>query len=145
MAQRTITSADSIYLLTIPDIFPVPVQLQGFAADAAFAFDAIDPAETVIGVDGIMSAGYTPYLTQQTISIMPDSPSLAIFETWLNLSNVNRTAYFANAVITLPAIGRIYNLTRGVLTGAKNAPDAKKVLQAVEYKITWNRVEPAFA
>ena len=26
-------------------IFPVPQQLQGYAADSAFAFDAVDPAE----------------------------------------------------------------------------------------------------
>jgi hypothetical protein len=142
--MSTITAANSVFLLAVGGIFPVPQQLQGFAADAAFAFDAVDPAETVMGVDGHMSAGYVPYMTIQTISIMPDSPSLSIFETWLAANNTAREVFFADATIILPAIGRKYALTHGVLTSAKAAPDVKKVLAAVEYKITWQAVTPAF-
>jgi hypothetical protein len=142
--MSTITAANSVFLLAVGGIFPVPQQLQGYAADAAFAFDAVDPAETVMGVDGHMSAGYVPYMTIQTISIMPDSPSLTIFETWLAANNLAREVFFADATIILPAIGRKYALTRGVLTSAKAAPDVKKVLAAVEYKITWEAVTPAF-
>jgi len=138
--MSTITAANSVYLLAVGGIFPVPQQLQGYAADAAFAFDAIDPAETVMGVDGNMSAGYVPYMTIQTISIMPDSPSLTMFETWLAAMNTAREVFYANATIILPAIGRKFTLTKGVLTSAKTAPDVKKVLQAIEYKITWNTV-----
>lgn len=141
--MSTITAANSVFLLAVGGIFPVSQQLQGYAADAAFAFDSIEPAETVMGVDGRMSAGYTPYVTVQTISIMPDSPSLSIFETWLAANQTAREVFFANATIVLPAIGRKYALTRGVLTAAKAAPDVKKVLQAIEYKITWESVAPA--
>ena len=141
---KTITAANSIFLLSVGGIFPVPQQLQGFAADAAFAFDAVDPAEVVMGVDGHMSAGYVPYITIQTISIMPDSPSLAIFETWLAANNTAREVFFANAQISLPSIGRKYTMTNGVLTGAKAAPDVKKVLSAVEYKVSWESVAPSF-
>lgn len=141
--MATITAANSQFFLAVGGIFPIAQQLQGYAADAAFAFDSVDPAETVMGVDGLMSAGYTPYMTIQTINIMPDSPSLSIFETWLAANNTAREVFFANATIVLPAINRKYTLTRGVLTGAKAAPDVKKVLQAVEYKITWQNVSPA--
>lgn len=141
--MATITAANSVFLLAVGGIFPVPQALQGYAADSAFMFDSVDPAETVMGVDGKLSAGYTPYPTVQTISIMPDSPSLAIFETWLAANNTAREVFFANATIILPAIGRKYALTRGVLTSAKAAPDVKKVLQAIEYKLTWESVAPA--
>lgn len=136
--MSTITAANSIFLLSVGGIFPVPQQLQGYAADAAFAFDAIDPAEVVMGVDGNMSAGYVPYMTPQTINIMPDSPSLTIFETWLAAMNTAREVFYANGTIVLPSIGRKFTLTKGVLTSAKAAPDVKKVLTANEYKITWN-------
>lgn len=142
--MSTITAANSVFLLAVGGIFPVPQQLQGYAADAAFALDAVEPAETVMGVDGKMSAGYVPYMTIQTISIMPDSPSLSIFETWLAACNTAREVFFANATIILPAIGRKYTLTRGVLSGGKAAPDVKKVLSAIEYKVTWESVAPAF-
>lgn len=141
--MATITAANSVYLLSVGGIFPVSQQLQGFAADAAFMFDSVDPSETVMGVDGRMSAGYVPYITTQTISIQPDSPSLYIFETWLAASNTAREVFFANATIILPAIGRKYALTRGVLSSAKAGPDVKKVLGPIEYKIQWESVAPA--
>lgn len=142
--MSSITAANSVFLLSVGGIYPIPQQLQGYAADAAFAFDAADPVEAVMGVDGRMSAGYTPYMTQQTISIMPDSPSLSIFEAWLAAMNTTREVFYANATIILPAIGRKYTLTRGVLTSIKAAPDVKKVLQAQEFKLTWESVAPAF-
>lgn len=143
--MSTITAANSVFLLSVGGIFPVPQQLQGYAADAAFAFDSVDPAEVVMGVDGHMSAGYVPYMTVQTINIMPDSPSLIIFETWLAANKTAGDVFFADGHIALPSIGRKYVMTRGVLTSAKSAPDVKKVLQAIEYKITWQDVAPAFA
>jgi hypothetical protein len=142
--MSTITAANSVFQLAVAGIFPVPQQLQGYAADAAFMFDTVDPAETVMGVDGRMSAGYVPYMTIQTISIMPDSQSLSLFDTWLTANNTAREVFFANATILLPSIGKKYSLTRGVLTAAKAAPDVKKVLAAIEYKITWENVSPAF-
>ncbi|MEF3068042.1 phage tail fiber protein [Pandoraea apista] len=141
---NTITAANSIFLLSVGGIFPVAQQLQGFAADAAFAFDSVEPAEVVMGVDGNMSAGYVPYITVQTISIMPDSPSLSIFETWLQATNTTREVFYADAQITLPSIGRKFILSRGVLTSAKTAPDVKKVLGASEFKVSWNTVAPSF-
>jgi hypothetical protein len=141
---KSITAANSIFLLSIGGIYPVPQLLQGYAADAAFAFNEVNPAEVVMGVDGHMSAGYVPYVTEQTISIMPDSPSLVLFETWLQANNTARETFFADGHIELPSIGRKFILSRGVLTGAKSAPDVKKVLQAIEYKITWNTVAPSF-
>ena len=127
MATKTITSANSIFLISVGGIFPVPQQLQGFAADAAFAFDSVQPAEVVMGVDGNMSAGYVPFMTVQTVTLMPDSPSLSIFETWLGATNTAREVFFANGHITLPSIGRKFVLTRGVLTSAKN--DDRKALR----------------
>lgn len=138
--MSTITAANSTFLLAIGGIFPIAQQLQGFAADSAFAFDSVDPAELVMGVDGKLSAGYVPFMTVQTVSIMPDSPSLSIFDTWQAAQNTAREIFFANATIIIPAIGRKYTLTRGALSSAKAAPDVKKVLSSLEYKITWESV-----
>lgn len=142
--MKTITAANSVFLLAVAGVFPVAQQLQGYAADAAFSFDSVEPAETVMGVDGKLSAGFVPFPTIQSISIMPDSDSLSIFETWLAAMKTAREVFFADATIILPAIGRKYAMSHGVLTAAKTAPDVKKVLQAVEYKITWESVAPAF-
>jgi hypothetical protein len=140
MAIKTITAANSIYMLAIAGVYPTPTKLEGYAADAAFASDDIAPAETVMGVDGNMSAGYLPYMTIQTISIMPDSDSLKLFEGWLIAMNTAKEIFYAAATISLPSIGRKYTLTKGVLTAAKQIPEVKKVIQAATYKITWNTV-----
>lgn len=139
---KTITSANSVFMLAVANLYPVPQQLQGYAADAAFATDDIEPAETFMGVDGKMSAGFVPVAIPQTISLQADSDSILLFDAWLNAEKAAREIYYASAIISLPAIGREYTLTRGVLTRAKPLPDAKKTLQPVEYRITWESITP---
>ena len=73
--MATITAINSVFMLSIFPIYPAPQKLQGYAADDAYDTEAADIAHVVMGVDGFMSAGFIPYLTRQTISIMPDIPS----------------------------------------------------------------------
>jgi hypothetical protein len=138
-----ITSSNATFMLSIATIFPVAQKLTKFGADAMFATDDVEPAEVGKGADGNMFAGYTPYNTPQTITIMPDSPSLTLFEQWLAAMKANSTIYAANATIRIPSIGKKYTLTTGILTRIRAIPNAQKVLQAMEYQITWDQVDPA--
>jgi hypothetical protein len=138
-----ITSSNAVYMLSIGTIYPTPQKLTNFAADAMFATDDVEPAEVGKGADGNMFAGYTPYNTPQTITIMPDSPALTMFEQWLAAMKANSTIYTANATIAIPSIGKKYTLTTGVLSRIRAIPTAQKVLAAMEYQITWDRVDPA--
>src|ERR1700761_5117471 len=104
-------------------------------ADAAFATSAVNPAELVMGVDGIMSAGYVPYMTAQTFSIMPDSPSSQFFETWLQTPLSLKQILPANGVIIIPAISTKYTMSNGVLSSIMALPDAHKVLQGRPFTI----------
>jgi hypothetical protein len=136
----TITAANSVYMLAVTGLFPVPQLLQGYAADDAFSTEAVTPAEVVMGVDGRMSAGYTPYTTQQTITLMPDSPSILLFEFWLATQKAQGEVFRADAVISLPSIGQSYVMTYGVLTSITPIAGVKKVLQARAFTITWEGV-----
>lgn len=140
---RNITSADAAYFLTIPLLYPAPVRLQGFMADRAFETDAVETAETVLGVDGNLSGGWVPHTTMQTISIMPDSQSSDIFENWLQQQDAARVLYPANATINLPGTGKKYALTKGFLRGIVPIPAAMKVLQGRAFRIEWNQVTVA--
>jgi hypothetical protein len=140
--MASITAANAVYLLSVTGLFPVPQQLQGFSADAAFDTDASEPAEVVIGVDGRMSAGYVPFLTRQTISIMPDSVSSLLFEDWLAAQKAAGEVYFANASITLTSVNRAYVLTNGILTSIVSIPGTRKVLTARNFVITWGSIDP---
>jgi hypothetical protein len=143
MTTRTITSANSVFTLTVPDVFPIPIQVQGYAADSAFAVDPVDSAETMMGVDGKMSAGFTPFITPMTIELQADSPSVDLFDTWLQAQETQREIFYANAAIVLPSTGRVYTLLKGALKRVKKIPDAKKVLQPVQYSIDWEAVQVA--
>lgn len=138
--MATITSADSIYSLSVSSLFPAPQVLQGFAADDGFTTEAIQSAEVVMGLDGHLSGGFVFNPFRQTITLMPDSPSAQVFQNWWNQQYATKEVLIANASIELPSVGQTYMLTRGFLTSYVPIFDVKKVLQAAKYEITWGSV-----
>lgn len=140
MADTTITSANSVFTLVVAGLFPAPVQLRGYSSDKAFTTEALDLAEVNMGVDGRMTAGYTPMPTKQTITLQADSPSKDIFTALIQAMKTAREVFYMSGSIALPSTGESFTLTRGVLTNAKQIPDAQKVLQPVDYIITWESV-----
>lgn len=141
--MSTITSANSTAVLTATDVFPAPQALQGYAADDAFASDAIDLAEAIMGVDGKLSAGYTPNPTKITFALQADSPSISVFDAIISATKASREVIFLDLSIGLPATGTNYTFTRGVITNASQLPDAKKTLQPQKYQITFESVTKA--
>jgi hypothetical protein len=141
--MATITAANSVFLLTIPGLFPVPQLLAGYQADDAFSSDAAEVSENIIGVDGRKSAGWLPTLTDMTISLMPDSPSDGIFDAWDQAQRAIREIYFASAVIVLPSVGYSYLLTEGTLKSIQRVVTAKKTLQGRPFIINWGEITKA--
>ena len=130
----SITSADAIVTLFIPDVFPVPQALEMFAVDSSFISDSVKLAESKLGIDGEMSQGKVPFILPVSISLMPDSPSIDIFNMWANYIR-KQDVVLATLSITLLSTGYVYLLQRGGLTDAKLIPDGKKVLEEQSYKI----------
>lgn len=140
--MASITSANAVLTLAIPPLFPTPQQLQQFAADDVYDVDEIKSVETMMGVDGVMTAGFVFVEVKQKIMLMADSPSNAVFDTWWAQMQAAEDVFYANGLIVLPAVSTKFVQTRGALTGYKPAPAAKKVLQPRSYEITWNRIQP---
>jgi hypothetical protein len=138
--MQTITAANSVFALAITGLYTSPQILQGYATDDGFTTEAVENAEVVMGLDGHMSAGFIFNPIKQTVTLMPDSPSLDIFNNWSLAQLASREVLVANASISLPAIGKKYVMTRGFLTSHKPIPDVKKLLTAVQYQITWNTI-----
>lgn len=143
MATKTLTAANSVFMLSITGLYVTPQRLQGYSADAAFDTDAIEPAEVMMGVDGKMSAGYVPVVTPQTITLQADSASNTLFDTWAAAQKAAREILYANATIALPSLGRKYTMTKGVLTSYPAIAGVRKVLQPRAFRITWEDVSPA--
>ncbi|WP_248623162.1 phage tail fiber protein [Citrobacter koseri] len=138
--SNTITSADSIFALTVTNLFPSAQTLEGYAADAMFALGDTEMAVSVRGADGKLSGGFVFGEYLQTITIMPDSPSRELFETWQLTSLTSKAVFRCNATIILPAISRKFTLTNGILQRVKAIPDAQRVLQAMTFQINWESI-----
>jgi len=132
--MATLTAANSVILLGVVGLFPVPQQLQGFATDDVFATDAVETVETMMGVDGGLSAGWVP------TALQADSGSNGVFDAWYAAQEVARETFAAFGEITLPAIGKKYEMVRGFLTSYSPIPETKKVLQPRKYTLTWQRI-----
>ena len=138
-STRTLTSANSVYALTAEGVFSAQ-KLEGYSADDGFSSEAIDLAEVVMGIDGFMSAGYTPNPIKQSITLMAASPSIDLFDQIIQTLQKKREILWLSAVITLPATGKVYNLSKGILNKGQIMPEAKKTLQPQKYEITWGEV-----
>lgn len=149
----TISGANAIYTLSISPpasapqvsatLFAAPVQLQGFAADDAFATEPLASVETLMGVDGILSAGFVYVPVRQTITLQADSASNALFDLWWNAMQTSKDVYLAQGVIVLTTIQTKYALTNGSLTTYHPIADVRKLLQPRRFGITWQSVSPA--
>jgi hypothetical protein len=139
MADRTITSADSSFFLGSSD-YGLGIQLEGYAADAAFAMDNADTAETSLGVDGKLSAGWVPRSYMQTITLQADSPSASVLDLLIAAQDVARTVFRLTGTITMPGNKSTYSLLRGVIKNYTAMPGAQRVLQPRTYVIEWERI-----
>lgn len=140
--SNTITSADAIITLSVMNLYPSGVQLQGFAADNIYGTEALSLAETVRGADGKLSAGFIYGNINQTIYIMPDSESRDVFDTWATTSRASVAVFRCNATVILPALKRKYKCVNGVLKQWKALPDAGRILQASQAIIEWESITP---
>lgn len=143
MNNRTLTAANSIIMLAVDTLFPVPQRLQGYATDDVTTLDSIEPTETSMGIDGRLSAGFVPVPIPQTISLQADSLSNDFFDQWASYERQVREKLVASGTIILPGTQAMYTLYRGFLRGYSPMPDAKRTLQSRRFSLVWERITVA--
>ncbi len=143
MATRTLTTANSALALAVRGLYPVPQVIQGYATDDSFATEDVTPAEVMMGVDGKLSGGYTPYPTSMAITLQADSESADMFDTVLETQKAGKELFYFDGVLIIQGSGKKYALTKGILSSASPMPTAKKVLQPRKFTLTWESVTPA--
>lgn len=130
-----ITSANSVLTLGVTNLFTVPQQLVGFAADDMYSMANVDIKEVVIGVDGRLSAGWIPQIKILEITLQADSPSTTFFESVYAAEQAAQAPFFFFGAINQPSVSKIYTLTNGVMKSYSPLADAKKVLQSRKFEI----------
>ena len=138
--MATITAANSVFLLSVAGVYDVPQQLQGYATDDAFATESVQIVETMMGIDGILSAGFVHAPRSISVTLQADSPSNALFDNWAAAMEAAREVYAGNATISLPGPGLTYALRKGFLTQYTPISDVRKVLQPRKYTVVFQTV-----
>ena len=141
--MSTLTVANSSFTLSVDDVFPVPVPMQGYAVDDAFDTENVAPNEAVMGVDGNLSGGYTPYPVKLKFVLQADSASNIFMDTWRQAMDAAKEAFTANVTIVAPGPGKIWTFTKGFLTGDVPAAPGKKIFGPQTYEITFESVSAA--
>lgn len=138
-----ITSANAELVLMVEEIFPAGIALQMFGTDQAYNMDAVDVAETRMGVDGKMVAGYIPVIYPVTITLEAASPSRFALSTLWEAMAVNRRIYKCGLVATLPSLGERVVWSAGVLKNGLVVPPAQKVLGPTTWLLHFEKLERA--
>lgn len=138
-----ISGANVVIMLSVPGIagLAVPQQIQGFAVDDVYDLDEYEPIETMMGVDGTLSAGFVWKAVMNPVTLMADSPSNSFFDTWQSSQIAAQQSFPANGTITIPALGLQIVQTTGYLRGYK-LPGGKKLIQPRRFRLEWNLCVP---
>lgn len=140
MASRTITSADGQLVLSSSDFALAATRIEGWGADAAWAFEDAQSAETSMGVDGKLSAGWTPRPYPMQLTLQADSDSIDVISGIVLAQDLARTVYRLNGVLTVPGLGKSWTMSRGVLTRFRVGPDAQTTLRPQTFQLVWESV-----
>jgi len=137
--MNNITSANATAYMVVKDLYPAGFVLNNFATDQAIdeAEDTI--AETRMGVDGYMAAGYVPSIKAVTITFEAASPSVPFMNNIYLASQKNRRTYECTLVINVPAVNKTYTYSYGVMKTAKALPALKTVLDPVSYAFDFEK------
>jgi hypothetical protein len=139
----TLTTANSVIMLSVSGLYNSPQQLQGYAADDVFDTDEVDAAETSMGIDGNLSGGLIYVEKPWSIMLQANSLSNGIFDNWVQSQIGQNDLYTADMTIFLPGLGQKFAFTTGFLKKYPPMPSAGKILKPRKYTIVWESISPA--
>lgn len=139
----SLTGANAIITFSVPGVFGGPQQLQGFAADDIFDSEQVKRAETLMGVDGILSGGFVYEEKSMSFTLQADSPSNFLFDQWVAAQEGAQDTFPASATIVLKGLGVQWACANGFLTDSPSVPSVKRLVQPRKYTVKWESVTPA--
>ncbi len=141
--SNIITAADVVATMTVTNLYPSGFPMEGFTADNIFDAGNVELAETIMGVDGKLSAGAILTAVDQTWHIMPDSPCYTKIQEWASKSRTAITVFRCNATIVFPTHGKKYTCTNGVLVNTTLMAGAGRTVNPITALIRWETVVPS--
>lgn len=128
-----ISSANSRIVYTDNMFCRAGVMLAKFSTDQSLSQDEVTYAETRMGVDGKMAAGFVPAIIPVTIVFEADSPSWKIMGKSFNASKALKRPLICSLEVSIPSVGYFYSYKNGVLKSITDV-GLKKVLDPITVK-----------
>ena len=128
--------ANIVVTLAVPGLVSLTV-LQGYAPDDIYAIEAADTGETMMGLDGILSAGYVPVPRVIIFKQMANSPTQQFFDNWGAGEDLARQKFPAFGNIIYPGLFKQAILQTGILRAREFLPNAAKLLQPQTFRVEW--------
>ena len=139
----TITSANAVLTMTIPNVYNTAQLIQQWAVDDFTDVAEIRTIETMMSIDGFLAAGFVFVPFEQTISLMASSPSCDIFDNWWVFDQQNKEASPCSAQLVLPSIGKRYIFNRGFRSSYPTFAGVGKTLKVRKFGVVWNSIIPS--
>lgn len=139
MARKTITSANSIFTLSVEGLY-AGVRIQGYSAEMAFDMEPQQIAETQVGVDDHMSAGYVPHILPMNIQLQADSDSIEIFDTTYLYMKSRREIVWLTGTIEVPSTHQSYAMGEGIMVNYQPISNHARVQAPKRFTINWHNV-----
>lgn len=142
-ALGNITSANAVAVLVVESLYPVGIILENFTTDQAVDGDDHEYAQTRMGVDGGLAAGFVPNPWNVTISLEASSPSLKVMQDLAQAMQTNRRTYEVQLIITIPSLEQVHTYRKGVLVSGKDMPGLKRTLDPTSWRFTFAKYNQA--
>ena len=143
VALGNITIANAVAVLVVEGRYPVGTILENFTTDQAVDGDEHEYAQTRMGVDGGLAAGFVPNPWNVTISLEACSPSLKVMQDLAQAMQTNRRTYEVQLIITIPSLEQVHTYRKGVLVSGKDMPGLKRTLDPTSWRFTFAKYNQA--
>lgn len=134
-----ITSANAQLSLAVNGLFGA-TSVEQFSMEDIFTTQPAEASEVMMGVDGVLSAGYIYTPKKMEIALMANSPSTVLFDLWYQTMTSQIQVFSASGTIAIPSLGYNYVMFNGFLTRYSPTSDARRVMQPRRFEITWNSI-----
>jgi len=139
--MSTLSNSNSVLMLQVTGLFPVPIEIQGFSVDDMFTVPDVVSGEFMMGVDGKLSYGYVPYEVPLELTLQADSESNLIFDTLIGAESISKDKYRIDFTILVQGTSTLYVFTNGALGTHSPIPAGKKVLQPRKFSMTYESIK----
>ena len=136
----SITSLNAKLTITAASVFNAPQTIQQFAVDDIYDVDVKEVAETMMGVDGFLSAGLVKMAVTQNITLMASSPSGWIFDQIIEKQFSAGDVVQIQGTLSLQSLLMQWTQTNGYIRSYTPIPAGKRVLQPRRFTLVWESV-----